>query len=322
MNGELCEGWCRSVTRTLRLVLWGTVFGMFLVLIMGALVTKTGSADGCGDTWPLCEGSLLPAWNQHALIEYGHRLVSGLVGILVVVMSVMVWKRYKHRTDIRVLIPLALFFLLLQAWLGAMAVMWPQPKAVLALHFGISLVAFASVLLPAVIVEQVHAGGTHRRQPVSPGLRRLIWLATAYVYIIVYTGAYVRHTGSDLACPDFPLCNGMILPELSGYVGIHFTHRLAAFVGVILLAGVVVAARRVREERPDIYKGAVLALIGIVLQAASGALSVLSQLALPAMMVHSGIITALFGVLSYLCLQVLPEPQALLFRPGELVRQK
>lgn len=296
------------MSRSLRFVLWGSVVGMFLVLLMGALVTKTGSADGCGNSWPLCEGQLLPALEKHALIEYGHRLVSGLAGLLVVVMSVMVWKRYKHRRDIRVLVTVALAFLFLQAWLGALAVMWPQPKAVLALHFGISLVAFASVLLPAVIVGQLHGAGTHRSRPVPVGLRRLVWLAAAYTYVIVYTGAYVRHTGSDLACPDFPLCNGRLIPQLSGYVGIHFTHRAAAFLGVILLAVLAWSARRVKDERPDVYKGSLLAFAGIVLQAASGAVSVLSRLALPAMMVHSAVITLLFGVLSYLCLQVMPEP--------------
>ena len=37
-----------------------TTVGMFLVLIMGALVTKTGSAEGCGNTWPLCHGKFAP----------------------------------------------------------------------------------------------------------------------------------------------------------------------------------------------------------------------------------------------------------------------
>lgn len=41
-----------------------TTIGMLPLLLGGALVTKTGSADGCGDSWPLCEGEFLPA-NLH-----------------------------------------------------------------------------------------------------------------------------------------------------------------------------------------------------------------------------------------------------------------
>ncbi|MCY1028769.1 heme A synthase, partial [Mammaliicoccus sciuri] len=33
---------------------------MLFVQLGGALVTKTGSADGCGNSWPLCHGSVIP----------------------------------------------------------------------------------------------------------------------------------------------------------------------------------------------------------------------------------------------------------------------
>lgn len=303
------------MTRSVRWIVWASVVGMFVVILMGALVTKTGSADGCGDSWPLCDGQLLPAWEREALIEFSHRIVSGVEGILVVAMSVMLWRRFKQHREMRVLIPLALLFLFLQAALGAMAVVWPQPKTVLALHFGISLVAFATVFLPALFLEQGEDARELRRRPVPAGLRRLIWFAALYIYVIVYSGAYVRHTGSDLACPDFPLCNGALFPGFEGYVGIHFTHRLLAFGGVVLLAFLALAARRIRTERPDIYRGAVWAVWGIVLQAASGALSVLSKLALPMMMLHSAIVTLLFGVITYLCMQALPLYEPLKIEP-------
>lgn len=305
------------MTRGVRWVVWASVVGMFVVILMGALVTKTGSADGCGDSWPLCDGQLLPAWEREALIEFSHRVVSGIEGILVVAMAVLLWRGFKQHREIRVLVPLALLFLFLQAALGAMAVVWPQPKTVLALHFGISLVAFATVFLPAVFLEQGDAFRALRGRPVTRSLRRLIWFAALYVYVIVYSGAYVRHTGSDLACPDFPLCNGSLFPGFSGYVGIHFAHRLLAFGGIVLLTALVLAARRMRGERPDIYRGAVWALWGIVLQAASGALSVLSRLALPMMMLHSAIVTLLFGVVTYLCLQSLPPYELLESQPAK-----
>lgn len=299
-----------TLTRGLKFTLWASVIGMFLVLLMGSLVTKTGSADGCGDTWPLCDGELLPEFQVNALIEFSHRLVSGIVGIIVITMAVMVWRRHKDRKEIRILAPLAVIFLLLQAWLGAMAVMWPQPKTVLALHFGVSLISFASVLLPCILLYQLARGKTHRKIEIGTGFRRLVWAATAYIYGIVYTGAYVRHTGSDLACPDFPLCNGQLIPELTGTVGIHFAHRAAAVSGIVLLVALAVYARQFKAQRPDIYLASVGSAIAIIAQALSGGLSVLSRLALPAMMLHSAVVMILFGLLSYLCLQVMPEPIA------------
>ncbi|MFP3489848.1 heme A synthase, partial [Staphylococcus sp. SIMBA_130] len=67
--------------RTLSLI--ATILMLFL-LLGGALVTKTGSADGCGDSWPLCEGELIPSeFTFEMVIELSHRAVSGVAGIVV-----------------------------------------------------------------------------------------------------------------------------------------------------------------------------------------------------------------------------------------------
>src|SRR5205807_6271133 len=60
-----------------------------------------------------------------------------------------------------------------------------------------------------------------------------------YVLGVVYLGAYVRHAGVSLACADWPLCNGQLVPALDGPSGVVFAHRLAA-VGAIVLLGALV----------------------------------------------------------------------------------
>src|SRR5215471_1924531 len=109
--------------------------GMLLVLVMGARVTSTGSAQGCGRNWPLCNGKLVPDFTFAAAIEFSHRAVTGVEGLLIVALFVAVLALYRSHRPIQVLAPLMLGFLLLQAGLGAWAVMEPQSPAVLALHF-------------------------------------------------------------------------------------------------------------------------------------------------------------------------------------------
>ena len=48
----------------------------------------------------------------------------------------------------------------------------------------------------------------------------------AAVYILIILGGVVSSTGSGLACPDWPLCNGQVIPKLTVEVLIEFTHRL------------------------------------------------------------------------------------------------
>ncbi len=293
------------MNRALRWLALTTAMGMYVVLLQGALVTNTGSANGCGRSWPLCHGRFLPAYALETLIEFSHRAVSGLVGLMVLVVAVWTWRVLRHRPAVRVLAPISVLSLILQSGLGALAVLWPQPKMVLALHFGISLISFTAVLLLAVLVfqaDRTDKPGTSA--PISTRLRRWIWLVAGYLYIVAYTGAYVRHTGSDLACLDWPLCdNGRFLPPLTGAAGVHVLHRLIAGAAILLVARLLYLAWQERQQRPDLYRGAMGALVLIMAQAAAGATVVLSHLALAARMTHATLVIGLFGVVSYLCLQ-------------------
>src|SRR5262245_29003798 len=109
--------------------------GMFLVLVMGATVTTTGSAQRCGRHWPLCQGAFVPDLAIAPVIEFSHRAVAGIEGVLVVALTVAVLALYRNRRPVLVLAPMMLGFLLLQAGLGAWAVLYPQQPVVLALHF-------------------------------------------------------------------------------------------------------------------------------------------------------------------------------------------
>src|ERR687888_805137 len=147
--------------------------GMFLVLVMGATVTNTGSAEGCGRSWPLCNGQFVPEFTVATAIEYSHRAVTGVEGLLVVALTaVMLWLWRRERQPL-VLALLMLGTLLLQAGLGAGAVLWPQSPLMLATHFGVSLVAFAATFLSAVLVyERTAVRPSPPQRAPSPALRR------------------------------------------------------------------------------------------------------------------------------------------------------
>lgn len=130
--------------------------GMLLILLGGALVTKTESGMGCGRNWPGCNGELIPTEiTAEVLIEFSHRLVTGSVGILIVALAVWAWRAYGHIRETKFLAFMAVFFLILQALIGAAQVLWGQGDFILALHFGISLLSFAAVLLLTLLVFEV-----------------------------------------------------------------------------------------------------------------------------------------------------------------------
>ncbi|MFD1427816.1 COX15/CtaA family protein [Kroppenstedtia sanguinis] len=282
--------------------------GTLLIVLMGALVTKTGSEDGCGNTWPFCHGEILPSYHTLELwIEYSHRIVSGLVGLIVVVASVGAWILYKKNFTVKFLAFNSVFFILLQGLLGAAAVIWGQSDAVLALHFGISLLSFASILLLALVLTRINRQGSSRSSSassVSPGLKYGIWGLAVYTYVVVYTGAYVRHTGSSLGCADWPLCGNSWVPDLFSQVGVQLTHRL--FAGLLFLFTIWLwwVVRKKYPQRKDLNRGAGWTVILTFLQVLTGGAIVLTKLELMVALVHATLICLFFSVICYLCMQV------------------
>ncbi len=284
-----------------------TTIIMYIVLLQGALVTNSGSADGCGASWPLCHGTFMPDWDYAAMIEFSHRAVSSIAGLMVIVLAIWAGRALSEKPIVRYLGLFAVFTIIFQGLLGAAAVIWPQPSWALALHFGISLICFASVLLLQVLIFRAGHGSRVRLEPIHRRIQRLVWGTTIFSYLVVYLGAYVRHVKASLACAGWPLCNGEIIPTLTGQVGAGFAHRVGAAVLALVVVWMVVSLRRQAAYRVDLTRAGYLALFLVLLQAASGALMALGYFNLATQMLHSAIVTAFWGSLSFLSMQVLPE---------------
>lgn len=278
--------------------------GMFFLLVSGALVTTTGSEDGCGAAWPFCDGdwSTLATW-----IEVNHRVITGILGVLILAVSILAWRQWGHRREIRRLVIAALALLIVQSWLGAVAVMWGSSELVMAGHFGVSLASFGSVLLLAVRIRQLETGQSHRGGSVPPRFRSLLWATLLLLVAVVYVGAYVRHTEIGLACLGWPLCNNVLIPEWGTPAFTNFVHRVLAGALALLTAVTGHLTRPYRAERPDLFWGSVAAVVLVILQALSGWLVVETLGSVAANVLHSGLVTLYTGVLLFLALQTTPE---------------
>jgi cytochrome c oxidase assembly protein subunit 15 len=282
--------------------------GMFIVLIQGSLVTTTDSGEGCGKSWPLCNGRFVPGYAVETMIEYSHRFVVGIETFLIVGAGVGAWIFWRRRKEIKIFAPIMVGFLVIQALLGAAAVMWPQTPEILALHFGISLVAFASVLLTAIFVYEQGSWDRLRDRPFPHHFRTAVFALLGYTYLVVYWGAYVRHREASLACTDWPLCNGNVIPTtLDGPMGIVFGHRVSALVLMLSVIALLAFAMRLRDQRPDLFWGSALAAGLVLAQGLSGAIVVWTRMDVFATLSHGMLVSLYFGTLCYLALHTLPR---------------
>ncbi|EHB56884.1 MULTISPECIES: COX15/CtaA family protein [Paenibacillus] len=285
---------------------------MFFATFGGMVVTKTDSGLGCGQEWPLCNGKFIPAYTVSSLIEYSHRAVSGMAGLAALASLIAFWRYKRDRKDLMAYVVMTSVFVIVQAIMGALAVVKPQSAAVMALHFGFSLIAFASSVMLALGMRRVEKAkmplGSERLPRVSNGFRRLVWGATIYTYIVVYIGAFVSHTDSREGCSGWPLCNGEVIPELGGGVGIAFMHRVAALLLLIVVAVMGHFAYWRNRDNREIQMLGVSATVLCLLQIFSGAIIMATmhndEVYVFSALGHTLLISALFGVLSYLSVRV------------------
>jgi len=99
---------------------WGVLAYNLAVIIWGAYVRATSSGDGCGSHWPLCNGEVIPrAPKIQTLIEFTHRITSGLSLIFVLLLVVWAFRRYAKGHVVRYGAAASLFFILTEALIGA-----------------------------------------------------------------------------------------------------------------------------------------------------------------------------------------------------------
>jgi cytochrome c oxidase assembly protein subunit 15 len=290
--------------RSLKWLAVATTVGMILVLLGGALVTKTGSGMGCGRSWPLCNGKFLPLEiSPELIIELAHRLVSGVVGVLVLILSIWSWKAIGHIRETKFLSFLSFFFLLLQGLIGAAAVKWGQSGFVLALHFGISLISFAAVFLLTLLIFEIDKKFDAEKLYIDKRMGFHIIGVSIYSYLVIYTGALVRHTKASLVCRDWPLClnDAPSLPA-NMYEWVQMGHRAAAGLIFIWITYIFILTIRRYKEQKVLYWGWIISFILVSLQVIAGAFIIFSRLNLYIALMHAFFITCLFGVLSYFLL--------------------
>jgi cytochrome c oxidase assembly protein subunit 15 len=96
---------------------------LFLTLIVftGAAVRLSGSGLGCPD-WPKCYGKVAPPLETHAWIEFGNRMLSGLVGVVAATAGLLAFRRRPYRRDLAVIGVLLPLGVVGQAVLGGFTV--------------------------------------------------------------------------------------------------------------------------------------------------------------------------------------------------------
>jgi len=121
-------------------------------------------------------------------------------------------------------------------------------------------------------------------------------VATALsIYVLIVLGGLVASTDSGLACPDWPLCNGQVLPSLTINVLIEFTHRVWTIEATIAVIATMLMAWKFYKRMSRITLFATLTFILLLAQITLGMLTVQTRTLPVVVTAHLGMATLVFA---------------------------
>jgi heme a synthase len=248
---------------------------LLLVIVFGAWVRITGSGAGCGAHWPSCQGELVPRTpNQATLIEYSHRLSSGLSVLAALALPMAAFRlfpvghaarRWSLRTFVLVAVEGAIGALLVKNRLVADDASVAR-AVVVALHLVNTLLLTASATLTALAAGQ--ADSVHATSPAG---------ARSPLLVTVLVGlGLVAATGAVTALGDtlFPVplaaelagAGGEALPPADHFlVQLRVLHPVLACGLVVAAVGLARLLASVPRVRPWAIRLGVLAVLQLVL---------------------------------------------------------
>jgi cytochrome c oxidase assembly protein subunit 15 len=297
--------WLSSDANKYRKLVWVMAFLTFDLIVFGGFTRLTDSGLGCPD-WPGCYGAANPfIAHEHiaaaealmptgpvtkvkAWIEMIHRYLAMGIGVLIMALMFQAFRQWKKtKLDaFKPAMPVALFlFVCVQGAFGAWTVTLKLQPVIVTIHLLLGM---------ALLAMLVWLGGRedYLMKPPAPvrdlaGLRSLRTLALVAAVVLVVQialGGWVSTNYATLACDEFPLCDGKLVPEMdfehgftlwrelgktaaghylqfSALVAIHWVHRNFALVVTVVLG---LAAWRALGEAQLRKTGKMLAAVLLV----------------------------------------------------------
>ncbi len=238
-----------------------TALFAYLQIALGGLVRVSGSGLGCPD-WPLCHGRPYPPADVHSIIEYSHRLVGSVTGVLIIATVVLAWVVWRTRRPIVAWLATAsLIGVVGEGALGGVVVANDLSSWLVLLHLGLAMMILGFLVATAVMARPASAGVG------APTFKRLAAIAVGATYVLLLTGSTVVASGADSSCKTWPLCGSGFSLDFAGASAFTMLHRGSVLVIGALLVYVLVAALR----RPGLRTAAAATLALFLVQVAVGA---------------------------------------------------
>ena len=221
-----------------RLLLFST-FLTLCVVVFGAYVRLTDAGLGCPD-WPGCFGTLTVPESEIAIkeaqtaypgniVEVGkawremiHRYLAGILGLLVLLITIIAYK-IRDELKVKFILPLSILVLItFQATLG----MWTVTELLKPIIVTAHLIGGMTILGLLTYMTHRHNGAVSNIIIINSRIKPLIRFSLVLLFIQIMLGGWTSTNYAALACTDFPTCHGSYFPEMDFKNGFNIFREL------------------------------------------------------------------------------------------------
>lgn len=297
----------------------------FVVVVLGAYTRLSDAGLGCPD-WPGCYGKLVVPASASEIAESGkayperplhkakawkemiHRYAAGTLGLLILALAFVAWKR-RSQPGQQIIMPITLLVLVIfQALLGMWTVTLLLKPIIVVAHLlgGMTIL----LLLLWLILNQNNTVQPLQRRFASGGLLRWAVIGLGIIYLQITLGGWTSANYAALICADFPVCQGQWWPAMNfidgftpwrgvgidyegGVLGVeartavHMAHRIGALITLIIVAAI--ALRIMLEADARLKRLGLILMTILLLQVSLGIANVVLFLPLAVAVAHNAV---------------------------------
>ncbi len=226
-----------------------TLLLTFIVILLGAYTRLQDAGLGCPD-WPGCYGTLTVPNSEEqinsatekypdsafdkgkAWTEVSHRMVAGTLGLFIFAMTIInIIHSRRHKTKVSFFLIAASIVVVFQALLGMWTVTLKLLPQVVTAHLFGGLLILCLIFLHLLQVYRQSGTGIFAMSAADRAIARNKLLLFTYIGLFlvvgqIFLGGWVSTNYAALACADFPLCNGKLLPDTDFAAGFNFFHPI------------------------------------------------------------------------------------------------
>jgi len=240
-----------------------SLLGILMVLFqitLGGIVRVTESGLGCPD-WPLCDGQIVPEFDFHTAIEWGHRVSGASIGILIIIINVISVKFFGRKSAQSSISLSLLLLVVLEGVLGGITVLTELAWWVRLIHLGVS---FVILFLFAYLFSSIRNRKVNKKSFISNlKIFQEYILNTTMIglLILMLYGSAIVGLGVNSSCMSWPDCMGQWIKFNESSYFLHMLHRYLALVFAIIFGYFI------WDEMPSIktLAGALLVIISSII---------------------------------------------------------